>query len=100
MCAELVAEYEVAPDTCADEVRAFLEELRRLEVMRIAPGNGANETGNHDLCDPAATPRGGARLAWITPVVRRMAVSNTRDGLTSVYWQTEGTFYADPPPTS
>lgn len=92
ICAAFVAEYEVAPDRCADEVRAFLEELRRREVMRVLPRNGANGIGNDAARDPeapsisrdAAAPRDrhepGTRLAWITPTIRVLAIKRTAAG--------------------
>ena len=89
VCEALVAEYDVLLDTCGDEVRAFLEGLLRLDVIRILPSNGANDTGNDDRRDPAATRRGtaAAKLAWITPAVRVMAISQTQSGTVETYFE-------------
>ncbi|MCY4600507.1 MAG: PqqD family protein [Acidobacteria bacterium] len=82
VCEALVAEHDVLLDTCGDEVRAFLDELLRLEVIRILPPNGANETGNDDRREPAATRRGEAvaKLGWITPTIRVIEIERTRSG--------------------
>ena len=88
VCEALVAEYEVAPDTCRDDLRAFLEELRRREVVRILSANGANEIADPDTRDAKApsvsekarsTRSGGtgSKLAWTTPTVRAMSVVRT-----------------------
>ncbi|MCY4598785.1 MAG: PqqD family protein [Acidobacteria bacterium] len=92
VCAALVAEYEVAPDTCADEVRAFLEELRRREVVRVLSENGVNETADDREArsmpeSAAAGPlrEAGDRLAWMTPTIRVMPVARIADGQTTVF---------------
>ena len=93
VCAALVAEYEVARDTCADEVRAFLEELRRLEVMRIAPPKRASEIGNDDMLDPAAMRRGdaAAKFVWITPTIRVMEIGRTASGTDTATYENPNT---------
>ena len=91
VCEALAAEYEVAPDACGDEVRAFLEELSRREVVRILPGNGVNETASDGTRAPmapsisgnAAAARlqeAGAKLGWMTPAIRVMPVARVADG--------------------
>ena len=97
VCAALAAEYGVAPGTCADEVRAFLDELLRLEVIRMPSGDDVMESGNRETRSRPATPRasgkGGtrarehervpdAKLAWSTPTIRAMDVARTADGET------------------
>ena len=88
VCEALVAEYEVAPDTCGGDVRAFLDELRRQEVVRILPGNGAIKMGNTDPRDPEGPARSekaaparrgeaGTKPAWTTPTIRVMAIERT-----------------------
>ena len=44
VCGVLAGEYEVAPETCRDEVCAFLDELDRLGVVRVRPSDEAKET--------------------------------------------------------
>lgn len=93
VCRRLVVENEVAADTCGDEVRAFMDKLCRLGVIRILPGDDpkgsdGNETHGGSLAlstsGTAATPRqgkeSGATLAWTTPDVRVMAVMRTAGG--------------------
>ena len=97
VCAALAAEYGVAPGTCADEVRAFLDELLRLEVIRMPSGDDVMESGNRETRSRPATPRasgkGGtrarehervpdAKLAWSTPTIRAMDVARTAEGST------------------
>lgn len=97
VCEALVAEYEVAPDTCEGDVRAFLDELHRRAVVRIVPGTGANEIADDDTRDPeapsisdgeAVAARLGqvrTKLAWITPTIETMAVARVADGKDSGY---------------
>ena len=95
VCQRLVAENEVAAGTCGDEVRAFLDTLSRLKIVRILPGDNlkgshGNEThggsGARSLSGTAATPRRGkepdATLAWTTPDVR---VVDTRRVASTLY---------------
>lgn len=100
----LAAEYEVAPDTCRDEVRAFMDELLRLEVIRIHQRDETKVVGQDGSRDPetsstsgkaAVVPRQGtgpgAKLAWTTPAIRVMEVSRTEAGhLTNTF---EAPFY-------
>ena len=91
VCEALVADYEVAPDVCGDEVREFLNELRRREVVRILRGNGTNEIANHGTRDPEAPSTSGrkvtaglaeaeTKLAWTTPTIRVMGVRHVAGG--------------------
>ena len=99
MCEALAAEYEVASETCRDEVGAFLKKLSRLAVVRIrqpheeAEGNEAegNVATSDDTNGGAASVAGrsgreagitpGARLAWTPPTVRVMSIeARTRSG--------------------
>jgi hypothetical protein len=98
VCRRLVAEYEVAADTCGDEVRAILDRLCRLRAIRILPGGDpkgsdgkTKRTVRNSVCETvtsgtAATPRQGkesdATLAWTTPDVRIM---DTRRVASMVY---------------
>ena len=100
MCEALAAEYEVASETCRDEVGAFLEKLSRLAVVRIrqpheeADGNEAegNVRTNDDTNGGAAPVAGrsgrearirpSARLAWTAPSVRVMSIeARTQSGM-------------------
>ena len=85
VCQRLVAEYAVAADTGGDEVRAFMDKLYRLQIVRILPGgdlkgSDGNETHGgslaHSTSGTAAAPpqrkEPGANLAWTTPDVRVM----------------------------
>lgn len=95
ICEALSAEYEVAVDTCSDEVLAFVDRLRRLEVIRSPRRDNANEIGNDDMRAGAETPsasgkartssprRGrawAAKLAWTTPTIRVMRIEHTQSG--------------------
>ena len=116
ICAALVAEYEVAPDRCGNEVRAFLNELCRLAVMRILPEDGKIEIANDETRDPErssisrtspAAPRPGeleAQRAWTTPKIRVMALTRTANVShhTDVYLETVGgvTYAYGLPPAS
>lgn len=44
ICDALRAEYEVARDTCREDVLAFIAELHRLGMVRIADAGGQAET--------------------------------------------------------
>lgn len=84
MCKALVAEYEVAPDTCTDEVAVFLDRLCRLKIVRVLPGDDLQGRGGQEARadflarsipgKAAAAPRPGskprAKLAWTTPDLR------------------------------
>jgi hypothetical protein len=96
VCEALVAEYEVAPAVCGDDVSAFLDRLLRLAVIGTRPGD--DEIANDDSQGVAATPSGSARpppagiavprrrseprakLAWSTPTIRTMAIARTEAG--------------------
>ena len=99
MCEALAAEYEVASETCREEVGAFLEELSRLEVVRIrqpheeADGNVAegNVRASDDTNGGGASVAGrsgrearmtpSARLAWTPPTLRVMSIeARTQSG--------------------
>ena len=92
VCEALVAEYEVAPEACGNEVRAFLEELHSREVIRVPLRHDANEVGKDGTYDAEAVliAGGGAalrdkkkpetRLAWTTPTIRVMAARQIAGG--------------------
>lgn len=97
VCEALVAEFEVATETCADEVHAFMDELLRLEVIRIRQrdseiGNGdlrgvpakASVLGHMEAPDSTGARRHGreaeGKLAWTTPAIRVMKVNRTASG--------------------
>lgn len=97
VCETLVAEYEVAADTCGDEVRAFMDKLCRLKIVRILPGDDLKESGGNEAhgeslarstSGRAATPwqgeEPGATLAWTTPAVRVMEIRRVAN-TTSTY---------------
>ena len=97
LCEALIAEYEIAPETCRRETRAFLEELSRLAVVRIRPsadGVEWNGGSSHDTNDGAMTTarkleRGSrttrtAKLSGTTPTIRIMPIKRTEAG-TYVY---------------
>ena len=105
VCEALVAEYDVAPEACGDEVRAFLEELLRREVIRTLLRRGANEVGKDGACDPepfliagdAAVLRDRekpeTRLAWTAPTIRAMAIMRTAGGGSSSIVEGDLNFY-------
>ena len=108
MCEALVAEYEVVPDVCRDEVRTFLDRLDHLEVIRILPQDDATESGK-DESRPApstiageapAAPRQtkGAKLRWTPPVVWVMeTIRKTASGSSWHSSSTEDAHYRPPP---
>ena len=111
VCEALVAEYEVAPDTCGGDVRAFLDELRRREVVRILPGNGAIEIANPDTRDPeppsmsgpqvaARLGEAGTRLAWTRPTIRAMPIERTHSGTRTGYTEGIGPYFVNYVPPS
>ena len=94
VCERLVAEYEVAADTCGDEVRAFMDELCRLKIVRILPGDDLKGSGGDEahggslersMSERAAPPRQGkepgAMPAWTTPGVRVLEIRRVASGL-------------------
>ena len=101
VCEALVAEYDVALDTCRDEVLEFMVKLNYLKVMRVLQEDGAEEDGAEGEAgttkrpavssppsgisrDAAQCPRSGeeprAKLAWTTPVIRTMEVTRRTAG--------------------
>ena len=81
VCEAVVAEYEVAPRACYEEVYAFLAELLRLEVVRVEqlPGDPPHEaiTGPDGQVAPGPCDNGtrrGQRTAWSPPAVRVMQI--------------------------
>lgn len=94
VCETLVATYEVAPGTCRDEVRAFMDELHRLGVIRILQGDDAKEThsgpgalsmsGRAEAVAPLKQKKElGGRVVWTTPAIQIMALADTASGTTS-----------------
>lgn len=91
VCEALLAEYEVTPDTCGEEVQAFIDKLHRLEVLLAS--REPKEVGKDGTRDQPVTPSGSrkeaaarqqgmeeAKLAWITPAIRVMRVAHTATG--------------------
>ncbi|MCY4634679.1 MAG: PqqD family protein [Acidobacteria bacterium] len=110
VCETLVAEFAVAPETCGDAVQAFVEELLRLEVIRISPGYDAMEMGADDAHGSAATPpvsgnvrprspgakEGRREACWAAPTIRHVSVAKTAQKTTNVNYF-EATSYGPPP---
>lgn len=88
VCEALAAEYEVDPETCRQEVRAFLDELIRLAVVRVRQPDEANGGGENDDATgwPAAAQpqiQGESRsapLSWTTPTIRVMSHRRVASG--------------------
>lgn len=59
VCEALVAEYDVSPETCRDDVAAFLGRLNHLGVVQILQPDEARE---HDSTDSEAET--AARSGW------------------------------------
>ena len=90
MCEALAAEYAVAPATCREEVREFLQKLSKLAVVRVLRRDEApkREEGSHR--EPSGPGYGASaaqrrsapdtRAAWTTPAIRFMAIERTASG--------------------
>ena len=109
--AALVAEYEVIPETCYGETRAFLDELSRLAVVEIrrsdeeverkinADGGAVATAGKSERPDGTSGPRTtpSAKCAWTAPTVQVMSVNHTKSGRLYVPDSIEIHQYRPPP---
>lgn len=84
VCEALAAEYDVAPDTCREVVRAFLVKLSRLAVVGV---RRSDETPQRSGGFPPGTEHNRRRgnppntkAAWSTPAIRFMEIERTASG--------------------
>lgn len=104
VCEALGADYDVAPETCRDDVSAFLNDLSRLAMVRILQPESVH-TRRFTSDEPVASTKKlgraaemtpSTKLAWATPSVRVLSMDRTSSNPTHTTYGPEGPFYVPP----